>query len=459
MKLICKFAFLYLIVLVLFGCNESRIVDPPIEQDRPSFQLILSPVDGAFAYSKNSPITMQFDEPMDPSTFPANFFLWEDELKSSLVSGSFTTDGNNVKFIPDTELKDAHQYFTELRARVRDINGNGIDKDTLFIVGTEFFTSGVYSSVRSPEYLVCTGSEDILVRSYIDSGLLIADTAGSIDGFGRQLEMAFTLDGSKIIMSDYNSSNSGIYIINPETFEINKKLTLNPTSNTEVNKSAEIVISDQFAYVANQGSKVLSIVDLNSETIIEDITIPGTPKGLAISPDYSKIYIGSATDNNIWVINLNDKSLVSTITLDSLTQSVRLCVSADGNYLIVRENRGNRLLFIDTNNEVLVNVIQLGYESKSGNNNDLAVIGDYVYVSSESGVLSKIEISTQSIVAETTQSNFQGLDVYSSGELLVALVRETPAKLAIIKPESLKIIRLVDLGEIAPWDVAIRPNL
>ncbi|MCF6269947.1 MAG: Ig-like domain-containing protein [Melioribacteraceae bacterium] len=459
MKIILKLITLGVITLYALGCNDSRVVEIPVEQTRPSFQQMVNPVDSAFAYNKYSPITMVFDEQMDVTTFPDNFYLWEDEYKSSKVSGSFTSDGNSVTFIPDSELDDAHQYYTELRARVRDINGNGIDKDTLFVYGSEFFTSGKYSDNRSPEYFICSGSEDILIKSFIDSSLLVADTVLSIDGFGRQLEIASTLDGSKLIMSDYNTSNSGIYIINPETNEIEKKLTQNPTSNTPVKKSAEIVVSNKNAYVVNQSSKVLSVVDLSSETIIEDIAIPGTPKGLAISPDYSKIYIGSALDNRIWVINTANSSLESTITLDSLTQVVRLAVSTDGNYLIVRENRKNRLLFVDTQTETLVNVIRLGYDSKSGNNNDLAVIGDYVFVSSESGVLSKIEISSQSIVAELLHTNFQGLDVYSSGELLVATIRESSAKLAFIIPETLKIIRIVELGEMAPWDVAIRTSL
>lgn len=456
MTMILRLIFIGSMLMYATSCNDSRIVKPPLEQVRPSFRQMLCPVDSAFAYDINSPVTLVFDEPMDVSTFPGNFHLWTDEFKSGEVSGKFVSDGNNVIFIPETELEEAHQYYTELRARVRDMHGNGIDKDTLFVYGSEFFTAGKYSESRSPEYFICTGSEDILVKSYIDSSLLTADMVLAIDGFGRQLEMAFTLDGSKLIMSDYNSTNSGIYIINPETYEIEKKLTQNPTSNSIVNKSAEIVVSDEYAYVVNQGSKVLSVVDLSSETIVEDIAIPNTPKGLAISPDYAKIYIGSALDNQVWIYSTADNSLANTITLDSLSQVVRLAVSADGQYLIVREFRQDRLLFVDTATDTLVNCIHLGYDAKSGNNNDLAVWGDYVFVSSESGKLTKIEVASQSIVGELTHTNFQGIDVYESGELLVATVREAPAKLAFIIPETLKIIRLVNLGEMTPWDVAIR---
>ncbi|MBU0476236.1 MAG: Ig-like domain-containing protein [Bacteroidetes bacterium] len=458
MKLIFKLLVLSFGLLVCISCNDSRIVQPPIEQTRPAFVQLLTPVDSSFAYDKSLPITMVFDEPMDVETFPGNFHLWKDEAKTSEVLGVFSSDGNNVIFTPDSELEDAHQYYTELTARVRDINGNGIDKDTLFVSGSEFFTSGRYSKLRSPEYFVTTGSEDMLLKTYINSGLLTSDTVASIDGFGRQLEIASTFDGSKLIMSDYNSANSGIYIVNPETYQIEKKLTENPTSNTVVKKSAEIVVSKEKAYVVNQSSKVISVVDLLSETITEDIAVPGTPKGLAISPDYLKLYVGSALDNNVWVINRTTCTLENTITLDSLNQVIRLAVSADGKYLIVRDLKESKLLFIDVQTETLVNVMRLSYEAKSGNNNDLAVYGNYVFVSSESGVLSKIDVASQTIVAELVHTNIQGIDIYPDGELMVATLREIPAKLAFIIPETMKIIRIVELGEIAPWDVAIRQN-
>jgi len=445
-------------VFLIFSCNESRVVEPPVEQKRPTFSKIIEPLDSSFAYSISAPIKMQFSELMDISTFPNNFILWEDSAKTISVPGAFSTTGTEVVFTPDNNLLEAHQYYTELKSRVKDVNGNGIEKDTALVSKSEFFTSGKYSEKFSPEFYVISGSEDLMVKTSVKEQLLEADTVLNLNSFGRQLEMAFTLDGSKIIMTDYNTSNSGIYFIDPDTYKITKKLTSNGDKG-DIKKSAEIVMATNFAYVVNQSSKVLSTVNLSTEEITAALELPGTPKGMAISPDQTKIYIGSTSNNQIWVIDVATNSVEKTLTITGLTKSVRLAISSDNKYLIIREFRGNNLFFVETQSGSIAKTIDLGYEGKSGNNNDLAVAGDFVYVSNNEGFLTKINTSNQTIDAQIIYSNFQGIDIHPNSEILVATIREPMAKLAIILPENLKIIRLINIGEISPWDVAIRPNL
>ena len=296
-----------------------------------------------------------------------------------------------------------------------------------------------------------------MLKTSVKEQLLNADTVLNLGSFGRQLEMAFTLDGSKIIMSDYNASNSGIYFVDPETYQIEKKITQN-NDGSAIKKTAEIVVDNRFAYVVNQTSKLLSKVDLTTEEVVATIQVPGTPKGMAISHDFSKIYVGSVRDNKIWVVDAISNSLINTFTISGFTKTVRLAVSTDDKYLIIREFRGNQLIFVETQTGNIVAALDLGYQAKSGNNSDLAVAGDYVYVSSSEGYLTKVNTTNQTIEDQIVYSNIQGIDVYPDAEVLIVTLRETPAKLAVILPDSLKIIRLVNLGKISPWDVVIRPN-
>ena len=451
------FLLIILTIVTYIGCNESRVVEPPLEQKRPEFDKIVQPKDSAFAYDIDGSIIMQFSEPMDTKTFPDNFFLWEDELNSTQINGSFTSDGNKVIFKPNSTLMEAHQYFVELRSRVKDIHGNGIDKDTTTVAKSRFFTSGKYSKNIMPQFFISTGSEDILLKTSVKEQLLDADTVLALPSFGRQLEMAFTRDGSKIIMSDYNTSKSGIYFIDPATGKITKKITAN-NDGSEIKKTAEIVVDNQFAYVINQSKKLISKVELNSETVVKTIQLPATPKGMAITNDFSKIFVGSVRDNQIWEVDPVNAQLTNTFKISGLTKTVKLAISSDDKYLIIREFRGNQLIFVDTQTGNVVKSLDLGYEAKSGNNNDLVVAGNYVYSSSSEGYLTKVNTTTQSIESQLEYSNIQGIDIYPDAEVLVATLRENPAKLAIILPEELKVIRLVPLGKISPWDVVIRPN-
>lgn len=445
-------------IIILTACNDSRGIPTPVEQTRPEFQSVVSPKDSAFAYDRTAPLQLRFSEPMDAASFPGNFILYEDDVRTIEVAGSFSAVDKDVIFQPDNPLLPGHEYFTFLRARVKDINGNGIDKDTLLVTETEFITDGDYTVNGLPEMVISNGFEDILSKVHIVENRFTADTAAAIDGFGRQLEMAFTLDGSKLIMSDYNTSGSKIYIFNAETYQLEKTLETNPGAEPAVKKSAEIVVSDTKAYVVNQSGKLISVIDLASETITDVITLPGIPKGMAILPDYSKIYVGSATNGQMWVLNTANNTVEQTLTITDFTRSVRLAASADGNYVIAREFRGDKLAFIETTSGTLASVLELGYEAKSGNNSDLAVLDDYVYVSASSGELSRIQISTQTLVNEIDHINFQGMDVFGSGEFLAAIAKTNPPALTLLNPETLKILREIPLPGSAPWDVTVRPR-
>ena len=446
-----------LAVIFSTSCNDDRGIPMPVEQTRPEFQALVSPKDSAFAFERTAPVQMRFSEPMDPASFPGNFFLYEDGAHTIAVNGTFSARDNDVFFTPDNDLLPGHEYFTFLRARVKDINGNGIDKDTLLVTETEFITDGDYTANGQPEMAVSNGFEDIVSKAHLVDNRFTADTAVSIDGFGRQLEMAYTMDGMKVIMSDYNSSGSKIYIYNADGWQLEKSFETN-SDGQPIKKSAEIVVSDSKAYVVNQSGKTISVLDLTSEAITNEIALPNTPKGMAILPDYSKIYVGSARNGQVWIVNTADNSVEQTLTIEGFSRSVRLAASADGNYIMVREFRGQKLAFIETGGNAVVSILELGYEAKSGSNNDLAVLGDYVYVGAGSGQLSRIQISTQTLVNEITHINFQGLDVFGSGEFVAAVSKSNPPALALIHPETLKILREIPLPGTAPWDVAVRPR-
>ncbi len=457
MKIIKLSVFLILLI-GLMACNESRDVPLPVEQVRPTFAGFIQPVDSAFSYDRNAPIRMRFSEPMDAKTFPGNFHLWTDENHTGEVSGEFITENNDVLFQPSAPLDKAHEYYTELRARVKDAHGNGIDRDTLLVATSEFITDGDYSENGVPDVLVSNGSDDFLARvNTNDDGLFQVDTVGDIKGFGRQLEMAFSPDGRYLIMSDYNTT-SGIYFFDPDNdYALVKKIETN-SDGSAVKKSAEIAVYGNTAYVVNQTSKRISVIDLDRLEAVGLVSVPNTPKGMAITPDGSKIFVGSARSNEVWEIDTQSLTLSKTITIDGMTRCLRLIASADGQFVAVREFGGTHLAFIRVADGSVASVLDLGFKAKSGNNGDLAVAGDYLFAAASTGELSKIDWATQSVVQQIQDINFQGLEAYRSGEFLFAAVRTTNSQLVIINPENLKIVRRITIGGTSPWDVAIRPN-
>ncbi len=447
----------FILMAALLACNESRDVPIPVEQVRPTFAGFVEPADSAFAFNRNAPLRMRFSEPMDPKTFPGNFHLWTDETHSAEVAGEFISENNDVLFQPAQPLKKAHEYFTELRARVKDANGNGIDKDTLLVAVSEFVTDGDYAQNGVPDAIVSNGSDDYLARANVDEqGHFKVDTVADIKGFGRQLEMAFTKDGRYLIMSDYNTTSAIYFFDADDDYALVKKIETN-ADGSPVKKSAEIVVTAQTAYVINQTAKLISVIDLNSLEPTGVISIPNTPKGMAITPDGSKIFVGSARSNEVWVVDTGAQTMTATITIDGFARCLRLIASDDGQYVAVREFNGSKLAFIDPNSLQVLNVLDLGFKSRSGNNSDLATHGAYLYTAASSGELCKIDWASQTVVQQIQDINFQGLDIYSTGEFLFATVRTNNSQLVIINPENLKIIRRITVKGTSPWDVAVRP--
>ncbi len=457
-----KYLHTIIVIAALTGiftaCNESREIPIPVEQVRPTFTEMVEPVDSAFAFNRLAPLRMRFSEPMDAETFPGNFFLWEDEDRTVSVAGEFTAEGNDVLFQPSAPLLKAHEYFTDLRARVKDANGNGIDKDTLLVTRTEFITDGDYSVNGVPDVIISNGSEDFLARLSVKQGRMAADTAGLVTGFGRYLEMAFTPDGQYLMMTDYNSSGSGIYFLSADDYQIVKKLDTNPDG-SPVNKTAEIVVNGSSAYVIEQGAKKLAQVDISSQTILKTVDLPNTPKGLAVLPDGSKIFVGNGYSNEVWEVDPEAFTITKTITVDGIGRIFKMDVSADGQYLLVREFKGPSLAFVNASTGSVESVLDLGFEAASGNNADICPYGDYVYLSSNEGDLVKVDINTREIVAAIKDINFQGLAIYPTGEFIFAAIRVTPAQAVILRAEDLKILRRIQINGTAPWDVAIRPVL
>lgn len=66
----------------------------------------------------------------------------------------------------------------------------------------------------------------------------------------------------------------------------------------------------RFAYVTNQGSETVSVVDLASWTVVGDIPVNGRPAGIALSPDYRLAYVTAPEARDVAVIDTVTRTVV-----------------------------------------------------------------------------------------------------------------------------------------------------
>src|SRR5258706_16261865 len=69
----------------------------------------------------------------------------------------------------------------------------------------------------------------------------------------------------------------------------------------------------QNAYITNQSSSTVSVIDTATDTVIAAIPVGLTPFGVAVSPDGSKVYITNQSSNTVSVIDTAANMVSATI--------------------------------------------------------------------------------------------------------------------------------------------------
>src|ERR1017187_3312582 len=152
-------------------------------------------------------------------------------------------------------------------------------------------------------------------------------------------------------------------------------------------------IDAQTAYIPNENSGGLNVINVGTNTITA--TIPGiSGRGVAVSPDGSKVYI-SSTNGRVFVINTATNTMITSIIVSTNGQTGALCVSPDGTKVYV--SGWTEISIINTATTTVSAVIPV-------NASGIAVSpdGSKIYVTNgdnSNGTLNVIETATNTISA------------------------------------------------------------
>ena len=94
-------------------------------------------------------------------------------------------------------------------------------------------------------------------------------------------------------------------------------------------KVAEIEVGDEprtvaitpdkrFAYVANQGSATVSVIDLTANQKTQDIPVGVEPYGVALTPNGTRAYVANSASNTVSVIDTASNTVVATIAIPGI---------------------------------------------------------------------------------------------------------------------------------------------
>jgi YVTN family beta-propeller protein len=142
-----------------------------------------------------------------------------------------------------------------------------------------------------------------------------------------------------------------------------------------------VALAAPFAYVPNEGSGTVSVIDTATDRVVGDIPAGKKPRGTAVSVDGKVAYVSDQPNNRLVTLDLAALRPLGEIALGESPEGVG--ISPDGRWVAAAVEENNVVAFVDTVAGKLAFVVKV-----RGKNPEHAVFapdGRHVFVSAEEG--------------------------------------------------------------------------
>lgn len=141
------------------------------------------------------------------------------------------------------------------------------------------------------------------------------------------------------------------------------------------------LLAAPFAYVPNEGSGTISIIDTATDQVVGELPGGAKPRGLAVGTDSHWLYVSDQPNNRLQLVELGPRKLGPTVALGESPEGVS--ISPDGRWVIAAVEGKNAIAITDTRTNALAFSIPV-----RGKNPEHAVFspnGRLIFVSAEEG--------------------------------------------------------------------------
>jgi YVTN family beta-propeller protein len=179
-------------------------------------------------------------------------------------------------------------------------------------------------------------------------------------------------------------------------------------------------------YVTNYSSNSVSVIDGDTNTVIDTIAVGNAPQGIAVNPVTNKIYVANGNSGDpVYVIDGNNNAVIKTIPVAINARGV--AVNPNTNSIYVTTNPGNiyfpNLEVIDgTSDTVIKDVIPVHYYAPSGIGAAVNTLNNRVFVETGNGTVSVLDGNTNeyfdNVVQNIGNGTLNGIDINPNTNLV-----------------------------------------
>ena len=153
-----------------------------------------------------------------------------------------------------------------------------------------------------------------------------------------------------------SNSNGSISVIDPITNTVKKNINIGTGTNTYPRGLDFVPYKNSIYVVVNALNKIYEI-DVVTNTIVDDITVPGSSvQEIVFSPVNNYLYVTAHGEDKAIVINTSNNTIVTTIPVRSDPTGIEFVPSI--NKLFVASSGNNSISVIDTKTNSVANIIE-----------------------------------------------------------------------------------------------------
>ncbi|MBB2992500.1 YVTN family beta-propeller protein/VCBS repeat-containing protein [Mycolicibacterium iranicum] len=215
----------------------------------------------------------------------------------------------------------------------------------------------------------------------------------------------------------------------------------------------DVVATDTRAYVANSGSKSITVIDTLTGSVIDTITLFSNPAMMALTPGGSRLYVTGVASGRVSVISTATNSLVASIRVGKAPTGI--AISPNGSSVYVVNGEDGTVSRISTLSNTVTGTIFGVPEGTS----TIAVSPDglKIYTTSDTGDVSYF--SPFSLVATTIASVTPGsLGLTFGADSSRVYLSDPSGSVHIIDTATHEIVDSIAVGAGTPFDVAVSPD-